>query len=208
MAEVRQNRIRPEAVHTGHDMLRFKEYLQRGYRIDDHEWEVMRDRCELQAVPKGEYFVREGKICRKLAFIAVGVMRYTRFEESGDETTCFFVSENDFVGDPESFEAQKPSDKNLQAITDCVLVTLSYADRGLLLKELPRFPEVMATIDRKTTMDLLRQRDFLINRDAAAKYQWFVEHFPHILKRVPLGHIASFLDITQQSLSRLRRHYP
>jgi hypothetical protein len=74
-----------------------------------------------------------------------------------------------------------------------------------LTRELPRFRSITASIDRKTSMDLLRQRDLLINRDAAAKYQLFVEQYPHILQRVPLGHVASFLDITQQSLSRLRK---
>jgi len=54
-------------------------------------------------------------------------------------------------------------------------------------------------------MDLMRQREFLMNRDAASKYRYFIEHYPHILQRVPLGHVASFLDITQQSLSRLRK---
>ena len=49
---------------------------------------MIRDFGELVQLARGEYFVREGKICRKLGFIADGVMRYTRFEESGDETTC------------------------------------------------------------------------------------------------------------------------
>ncbi len=185
--------------------LRFKEHLQRHYGLTEREWDTLRDHFESKQLPKGEYFVREGKICRKLGFIAYGVMRYTRFEESGEETTCYFMSEGDFVGDPESFELQKPSDKNLHAITECALVTISHQFIGGLLKELPRFREIMAAIDRKTMMTLLQQRDFLINRDAASRYDWFVEHFPHVVMRVPLGHVASFLDITQQSLSRLRK---
>jgi CRP-like cAMP-binding protein len=188
--------------------MRFKEYLERCYQIEDREWEIIEGLCELLEIPRGEYFVREGKICRRLAFIAEGAMRYLRFEESGEDTTCYFVREDDFAGDPESFERQKPSDKNLQAITDCVLVTISRETIGRLLKELPRWHEIMADIDRKTMMGLLHQRDFLINRDAASKYEWFVEHFPHILNRTPLGYIASFLDITQQSLSRIRKNLP
>jgi CRP-like cAMP-binding protein len=185
--------------------LHFKEHMQQHYALTEREWETIRDFGESEQLARGEYFVREGKICRKLGFIANGVMRYTRFEESGDETTCYFMSEGDFVGDPESFEAQKPSDKNVHAITECTLVTISHESFGRLLKEVPRFREISAAIDRVTMMTLLYQRDFLINRDAASKYDWFVQHFPHIVMRVPLGHIASFLDITQQSLSRLRK---
>jgi CRP-like cAMP-binding protein len=183
----------------------FKDHLETHYGVDDREWDVIQDRSDVLELPKGEYFVRQGSICRKLAFIAEGVMRYLRFEPSGDETTCYFMCENDFVGDPASFETQKPSEMNLQAITSCSLVTLTFEQMQTLTRELPRFRSITASIDRKTSMDLLRQRDLLINRDAAAKYQLFVEQYPHILQRVPLGHVASFLDITQQSLSRLRK---
>jgi len=183
----------------------FKEYLQGHFQVSDSAWGLTRDHVGLLDLPAGEYFVREGKICRHLGFIAEGVMRYSRFEESGDETTCYFVSETDFVGDPVSFDARKPSTMNIQAITDCVLVTISYEANQKLLKTVPRHRELLASIDRKTTMDLMRQREFLMNRDAASKYRYFIEHYPHILQRVPLGHVASFLDITQQSLSRLRK---
>jgi CRP-like cAMP-binding protein len=185
--------------------LRFKEHLQHSYALTEREWEVVCGFCDVEPLAKGEYFIRDGRICRKLGFIADGVMRYTRFEESGDETTCYFMIENDFVGDPESFEAQKPSDKNLHAITECTLVTIRHQSFGGLLKELPRFREIMAAIDRVTMMTLLHQRDFLINRDAASRYDWFVKHFSQVIMRVPLSHVASFLDITQQSLSRLRK---
>jgi CRP-like cAMP-binding protein len=183
----------------------FEEFLQSNFQVSDHEWDLMQDYGKSLELSKGEYFVREGRICRHLGFIAEGVMRYVKFEESGEETTCYFVCENDCVADPASFDAQKPSTMNIQAITDCVLITLSYDAHKKLLVDLPRYREVVAGIDRKTTMDLMRQRDWLMNRDAASKYRYFVEHYPHILKRVPLGHIASFLDITQQSLSRLRK---
>lgn len=73
-------------------------------------------------------------------------MRYLRFEENGLETTCYFVSENEFVGDPESFASQKPSDMNLHAITDCVLGTISYEAWQRLMKEMPRFREITAEI--------------------------------------------------------------
>ena len=184
---------------------RFRDYFERNFKIDGREWEITREDVVPELLAKNDYFVREGVVCRKLAFIAEGVMRYTRFEESGDETTCYFCAEEDFVGDPESFDTQKPSDKNLMAITDCQLVSLPYDAVRNLARALPRFREIMAAIDRTTTMNLLHQRDFLINRDAASRYQYFLEHYPHILSRVPLGHVASFLDITQQSLSRLRK---
>jgi CRP-like cAMP-binding protein len=181
-------------------------HLERNYQVDEHEWDLTVERWgEVEKVPKGEYFVSEGKVCRNLGFIAEGLMRYARFEENGDETTCYFVSEEDFTGDPISFDTQKPSTMNIQAVTDCVLVTLSFEAKQQLSKNVPRFNEIMAAIGRKTMMDLLAQKDFLLNRDASARYQYFMEHYSHILRRAPLGYIASYLGMTQQSLSRLRK---
>ncbi len=189
---------------AANNMVRLKEYLQSNFHVNDREWGVTQQHVKLQRIPGGEFFLREGNICRQLAFIVEGVMRYLRFEEMGDETTCYFVSENDFVGDPESFATQKPSDKNLFAVTDCMLATISYEAWQRLSKTLPRFPEISAAINQKTMMDLLAQRDFLLNKDAAARYLYFIEHYPYILQRTPLGYIASYLGMTQQSLSRLR----
>jgi hypothetical protein len=60
-------------------------------------------------------------------------------------------------------------------------------------------------ISQREMMKLLDQRTFLLNDKAEIKYSYFIKHFPHILQRVPLGMIASYLGITQQSLSRLRK---
>lgn len=183
----------------------FKEYMQTNFQLTEHEWELTEPYIRAMNIRKGEYFVREGTICRTMAFIVEGVMRYVKFEENGDVTTCYFVSENDFVGDPESFDAQKPSDKNLTAITDCMLATISYEGWQRLSKDFARFGKINAAIQQTTFMKLLRQQELLLNKDAASKYQNFIESFPHIIQRVPLGYIASYLGIAQQSLSRLRK---
>jgi CRP-like cAMP-binding protein len=185
--------------------LRFKKHLQDNYRVSENEWNLLKDYHQCVTVKKNEYFVQKGKVCRMLAFIADGVMRYCMYREDGEEITCFFVSENEFAGDPESFTAQKPSDKNLHALTDCTLIGISPDHMQKMLKALPRFAEIMASIDRAVMMKLLGQRDLFYNMDAAAKYQKFIEYYPHILQRVPLSYVASFLGIKQQSLSRLRK---
>jgi CRP-like cAMP-binding protein len=204
--DITQKEHEPTVRPPGDYKLDLKDYLEKTFQLDEREWyRVIESRFEVQHVPKGEFVVSEGKVSRWLSYIAEGVIRYLRFEENGDETTCYFLSEHGFVGDPESFELQKPSRLNAQAVTDCTLVSFSYESRQYLSKNSAEFNRVMAAIDRKTMMDLLAQRDFLLNRDAASKYQHFITHYPDILRRAPLGFIASYLDITQQSLSRLRK---
>lgn len=185
--------------------LRFRKYLQDNYQVTENEWDLVKDYLQCVTVKKNQYFLQKGSVCRMLGFIAEGVMSYCMHREDGEEITCFFVCENEFAGDPDSFYTQKPSDKNLHALTDCTLIGISFDSMQKILKAFPRFTEIMVLIDKKVMMGLLGQRDLFYNLDAAAKYETFIEHYPHILKRVPLSYVASFLGIKQQSLSRLRK---
>jgi CRP-like cAMP-binding protein len=185
---------------------RLKEYLQKHYRINEHDWNLIHGFFKPALIRSGEYFLRAGRICHRMGFIAKGVMRYTHFKEDGKEITCNFVSENDFVGEPDSLLNHIPTDISQQAVTDCRLITFTLEDMNSCRKVFPRFTEITADITQKTIRSLLVQRTFLADRDAAGKYQYFMIHYPQFLQRVPLGYIASFLDITQQSLSRLRKN--
>jgi CRP-like cAMP-binding protein len=191
------------------------DHIQGFLKFHEEQLHLTKDECEqvaeyfqLESFPKNEYFLSQGKVCRRLAFIAEGVMRYCMFRDDGSDVTCFFMCEKDFVGDPDSFFSQKPSDKNLQALTDCQLITISYDDMRRLLQSVPRGKEVTAAIDQYVTRRMLHQRTFLLNLDATVRYKEFMREYPHVLQRVSLSYVANFLGIAQQSLSRLRKQMP
>jgi CRP-like cAMP-binding protein len=184
-------------------MIRFRKYLQENFDFSNREFEDISEFAEPAMLKKQEYFLKKGKVCHKLAFIESGVLRFC-MDRDGEDITCYFVYENCFAGDPDSFFTHQPSDKTMQALTDCELINISRTGLERILNVCPRFKDIMTGIDRKVMMDLMTQREFLIQSDAATKYKKFIELYPHILQRVPLGYIASFLGITQQSLSRLR----
>jgi CRP-like cAMP-binding protein len=197
---------RPE-VKTDHvqDFLKFQ---QDQFHLTKEECESVSEYFKLESFPKNEYFVSQGKVCRKLAFIAEGVLRYCMFRDDGTDVTCFFMCENDFVGDVDSFFSKNQSDKNLQALTDCQLITISYDNMQKLLKNVSRGKEVNAAIAHYVTTRMLHQRTFLLNLDATFRYKEFMREYPHVLQRVPLSYVANFLGIAQQSLSRLRKQMP
>jgi len=186
----------------------FLKFQQEQFHLTKKECEAVSEYFQVEPFAKNEYFVSQGKVCRKLAFIAEGVIRYCMFRDDGTDVTCFFMCENDFVGDPESFFSQKPSDKNVQALTDSQLITISYENMQNLLQNVPRGKDITAAIDHYVTMRMLYQRTFLLNLDATVRYKEFMREYPHVLQRVPLSYIANFLGIAQQSLSRLRKNIP
>ena len=185
-------------------MNHFSQYLKKNFSLSDEECAILENHQETISIPKGEYFVKEGRVCRSLAFIEEGLFRYCMYR--GDEDiTCFFVSENEFVGDPESFLNRVPSKLNAQALAPSTLTCLYYDAFRRVMDEFPRFNEIFAGIDRIVMMGLLGQRDLFYNLDAAARYKIFLEKFPGVMQRAPLSIVALFLGITQQSLSRLRK---
>ena len=190
---------------TDKDFLQFKKFLQQECKLSEKEWEIVQQYFKSESFPKNEYFLRQGNVCRKLSFIADGVMRYCMFHEDGTEATCFFMCGDDFVGDPESFFPQQPSKMNIQALTDCRLVTISHENSKKFFQYLERGKEITAAIDHYVMNKMLYQRTFLLNLDATVRYREFMKEFPHILQQVPLSYVANFLGITQQSLSRLRK---
>jgi len=185
--------------------IRFKNVMVDRFQLPEIDWHVVSDYFQPRKVDKNEFFVSSGKVCRELSFIEEGVMRYCFFREDGSDTTCVFMREGDFVGDPESFFSRTPSDKNLQALTNCQLMVITFDRMQQMLREYPQAVRLNAAIDHYVMTKMLDQRTAILNMDAKERYQKFIEDYPDVIQRVSLNHVASFLGITQQSLSRLRK---
>src|SRR4029079_19070382 len=140
-------RMQSKSTNANDYLEHYKKFLRQQLHLSEEECETVNDHFQLQSFPKNEYFITQGKVCRNMAFIAEGVMRYCMFRDDDTDVTCFLMCENDFVGDPESFFSQKPSDKNLQALTDCQLITISYDNMQKLLQQVSRGKELQAAID-------------------------------------------------------------
>src|SRR5882672_8316755 len=122
-------------------MLLYKKHLQDNYQVAGKDWDNIKDYIDPVSIHKNEYFVKKGKVCHRMGFVAEGVLRFC-MERDGKDITCYFASENNFVGDPDSFYTRKPSDKNVHALTDCLLMCISYENMKKVLGVYPRFAEV------------------------------------------------------------------
>lgn len=154
---------------------------------------------------KDEYFSEAGKTPREVAFIVKGVIRGCYYNNKGEEITRHLISENSLVADYINFEANAPSSEYLQACTDCKLVVFSKQHWNEL-------SEIIAGWDRiknkmvQTCMFQKSRNAPVISQDATTRYLEFMENHPTVINRVPLAYIASYLGVTQQSLSRVRKN--
>ena len=152
---------------------------------------------------KGSCLITEGKICHHVYFLEQGCLRGF-FNLDGKEITYWFAFENNFVTSFFSFITRKPCVENIQAIEDCTLWAISYENLQQLYDLHPDI-ERLGRIMNERYYVMLEER-FVGNhfKEARERYENLLDHSPHIVLRVPLGYIASYLGITQETLSRIR----
>jgi CRP-like cAMP-binding protein len=155
---------------------------------------------------KDEYFSEAGKIPMQVGFILKGVFRFCYYNNNGDEITHFFIDENNFITDYQKFESNTVASEYVQAVTDCELLVFSKKDWNDLLNTIVGWDTIVAKIYKKCLIETIERRSPLVSEDATTRYLSFIENFPTLVNRIPLSYVASYLGITQQSLSRIRKN--
>jgi len=167
--------------------------------------EALSQKFKLEKHSKESILLREGDLCRKLYVIQKGCLRFYYINEEGKDITHWFSFEGDFMTELNSFYSQTPSDFYLETLEECQLLTLNLADIKVLAKDFPEFYMMESMLLRNAALELGEKIKDLQFRDAKTRYLNLIKKQEDILFRVSLGYIASYLGITQQSLSRIRR---
>jgi len=164
---------------------------------------AMQNSFEQVVLPKNEYLLTEGRVCRHLYFLQTGALR-GYYSLDGKEITYWFGFENAFVTSVHSFITGAPAGENIQLLEGSVLWAISKdALTGLYEKhhEIERLVRIIYEIYYIKLQERFVNAQF---RSATERYENLIQQSPHILERVPLGHIASYLGISQETLSRIR----
>jgi CRP/FNR family transcriptional regulator len=151
-----------------------------------------------------EYFLNERKICLEIGFINHGCFR-TYYLADGKEINTHFAFENEFVTDYDSFLYEKPSRYLIQALEDAEIVSFNLPALQNAYRQShnwERFGRMIAEQSYKLTTQRVESFLFL---DGEQRYLELLNHQPRIFDRIPLYHIASYLGMERESLSRLRK---
>lgn len=152
---------------------------------------------------KDDYFVEAGSTFNQVVFILEGIFRIYYYNKKGDEITKYFIDENHLFSNPYK---EEPLTEYIQAVTDCKLIIFSKKDWDELSDTIVGWDKIVNKIFQKGLIEKLDRRSSLVSEDAKTRYLTFLEKFPTLANRVPLSYIASYLGITQQSLSRIRKN--
>ncbi len=161
---------------------------------------------EYQELKKGDFFITPGETAKYLAFTASGYLR-VYYDLRGDEITRDITPLHSFATALPSFIHRKPSVEGIQAITDASILIISEEN----LQKLFAFDAKWERLGRRIVEDMFVEAQerlyYFISENAETRYIYLMKRYPDMLLHVPLQYIASYLGVTSQSLSRLRKKY-
>jgi len=154
---------------------------------------------------KKQYFLQEGDVCKYAGFIVKGAMRQYRVDEKGVEHIVHLFIENYWANDRESSTMLTPSVYNIDAWEDTELLIITRADMLDLMDKIPALVEMIRLMDERNAIANQRRLSSTISNTAEKRYEEFAKNHPQFIQRFPQHLIASFLGITKETLSRIRK---
>ena len=166
--------------------------------------EAIVNNFEEMPLDKGEMLLKHGKICGYY-YLAEGCMRSFTHDTKGNEITTFFYTQGRVVFDAASFFMRIPSEENIQAITECKGYVTNFEKLNSLFHTVPEFREFGRAVLVKEFVAYKQSNLSMINKSGEERYAQLMERDPEIFQHAQLRHIASYLCMTDTSLSRIRR---
>lgn len=161
---------------------------------------------ETKEFNEGDYLFKGGKVCQSRFFICDGVLRIVVHNEKGNEVTHYFLKENQFCTILNSFNNLVSAHESIQAACKTTVLKISRTRLLALYEQLPYIKELIDEITQQALIDKVQIRNAYLGQDSTTRYKLFLMRQADIALRVPLNDIASYLGITPQSLSRIRKN--
>ncbi len=154
---------------------------------------------------KNDLLLKEGSVCNDYFFLEQGFMRAYTFDTEGNEVTTNFYGRNSIVFEVASYIKRTPSRENIQALTDCFGWKGNYTNLQNLFHTSPEFRGFARVVLVNSFIELKERTLSMINLTAEKRYEILLKSRQDIIQNVSIKHIASFLGITDTSLSRIRK---
>lgn len=181
-------------------------YLLQFGNLNEQQIDFIASKAQEIELGKEGYFSEAGKIAKQVGFIIDGVLRVCYYDNKGEEVTKYFIDENNFVVDLDSFDNKIPSSGYVQAVTDCRIIVFSKENWDEIAHTIVGWENIVNKIVKRSLLQKIERRSPLVSEDATTRYLDFMEKYPQLINRIPLSYLASYLGVTQSSLSRIRKN--
>ncbi|WP_268849367.1 Crp/Fnr family transcriptional regulator [Flavobacterium aestivum] len=185
-------------------MEQIRKYFEQTFKLTEQDWQIFSSKLTKQEFPKNHFLLKAGQVENHLSFVETGIIRIYIPKEENDLTFAF-AFDNGFVSGYDSFLTQIPSTYHIETLTTTTLWQLTYKDLQAIYHE----TEIGNAIGRQASEDLFLKKSkrelSLLNETAEQRYLNLFTEQPKLIKQIALKHIASYIGITPQALSRIRK---
>jgi CRP-like cAMP-binding protein len=188
------------------DKMIFHRFLNLFKEIPAADFELIGRHLQHKDIVPGQVLLQQGKTAKELFFVAAGILKIVTTSEKGNDVIQFFIKENKFCTILYSFNGGIVAHESIVAVTQGELLVFSKTSLDALYEKLPYFKSLVESITQQALIDKIQVRNNLMGEEATTRYHKFISQQSDIMLRVPLSDVASYLGITQQSLSRIRRN--
>ncbi len=179
--------------------------IERHIELSDAEFSHFMTFLSSRKLLKRQFLVQEGDYTKHSYYVVKGCVRAFKVDDSGKEHVIQFALEDWWVGDMAALSTQTPARLNIECMENCEVLQIGYDDQERLYVELPKFERFFRIIIQKSLVATQNRLLSVMSQPAYDRYIEFMERYPQIVQRVANHHIASYLGITPESLSRLRK---
>jgi CRP-like cAMP-binding protein len=179
------------------------DYIHQFVKLDSNAIQGLENLAEIEIYKKNQFILEQGQRCNKIWFLKSGMVR-KYYLSDGKEITTWMHTENDTFTSLQSYAQNIPSDEFIQACEDTEVVSITKTNS----KKLAKFPQFLAftnALMEREFVNIDKHTKALNQKDAKGKYEYLREIAPEIIKRAKIGHIASIIGVSRETLSRIRK---
>ncbi len=182
-----------------------QQYISRFVQLTEEEAQIVTDCLSWKAIPKKTILLQAGDVCHFEAYVLKGCIREYFTDKEGTELTLEFAVEDWWVSDISSFEHQTPSRMTIETLEDCELLLLSRDSKDKLLQRVPKLERMFRLMIQRHLAVIQARLLRTVSYSATEQLEEFLKRYPTLPNRVPQQYIASYLGITPEFLSKLRK---
>lgn len=180
-------------------------FLKNWAGISEEEEPIILSAFETVSIKKKKDVLIAGTPCKYLYFITKGCLRSFYVDSKGVEHIYQIRMENGWISDLESFFTQEPAKYTIEALEDSEMLRISFDRMEQLYREVPKLERYFRILFQKAYINALKRLNASMWDTALERYNDMLKEQPDMFQRVPLVYIASYLGITPESLSRIRK---
>jgi CRP-like cAMP-binding protein len=173
--------------------------------INDEDFNQLKTSFIPKKLRKRQYLLQEGDTCKYQAFVEKGLLRSYTIDEKGSEHILQFASEGWWVADLSSYLSEEPSFLNIEALEDAELLLINKTDWEASMKKIPGLEHYFRIILQNHLIATQKRLLQSLAETAEEKYNRFLKTYPECVQRMPQHMIASYLGVTRETLSRVRK---